>query len=263
MCGVRVWYSFILALLIGLVMQCPDSAWATGVSISWNRNTESDIAGYKVYYGTSARSYQNTLDVGPFTTAVIDGLNSGTTYYFAVTAYDTSGNESADSQEVQATIPAATPTTYTLTVTRGGTGSGTVTTSPTGTTFSAGTAVTLTAAPDANSTFAGWSGGYSGSSGSSCVVVMNGNKGVSATFTLKTYTIKASAGRGGSISPSGSSSVNAGSHRTFVITPSSGYITSSVKIDGISISPIGSYTFNNISKNHTISATFKRVTRRR
>jgi len=247
------------------MMQFTQLASAVGVSISWNDNAESDLAGYKVYYGTAPHTYRNTLDVGPFTSAVIDGLSSGTTYYFAVTAYDTSGNESADSQEIQATIPAPapSPSTYTLTVTRQGAGSGTVTTSPSGTTFSAGTSVTLTAAPDANSTFAGWTGGYSGSSGTSCVVVMNGNKSVSATFNLKTYTITAGAGRGGSISPTGSSSVNAGSYRTFVITPSSGYVTSSVKIDGITISPIGSYTFNNITRNHSISASFRRVTRKR
>lgn len=244
-------------------MQCPQVVLASGVSISWNRNLESDVAGYRVHYGTSSRDYRNTIDVGPFTSAVIDGLISGTTYYFAVTAYDMSGNESADSQEVHATIPAATPSTYTLTVATQGTGSGTVTTSPSGTTFPAGTTVTLFAAPDAKSTFAGWSVGYSGSSGSSCVVVMGSNKSVSATFNLKTYTIYAGAGKGGSIAPSGSSTAYAGSYKTYVITPASGYCTSSVKIDGISISPIGSYTFNNISRNHTIYASFRRITTKR
>lgn len=243
------------------MMQFTQLAYAYGVSINWNRNSESDVAGYKVYYGTTAHNHQNMLDVGPFTTAVIDGLNGGATYYFAVTAYDTSGNESADSQEVQATIPTPSSTIYTLTTTKRGTGTGTVTTSPTGTTFSAGTAVTLTATPNSNSTFAGWSGGYSGSVGTQCIVIMNDNVSVSAAFNLKMYTITASAGSGGSISPSGSISVNAGSYRTFVFTPSRGYRISSVRIDGISISPITSYTFNNINGNHTISASFKRITR--
>ena len=82
---------------------------------------------------------------------------------------------------------------YTLTITKAGTGSGTVTNNPTGTTFNAGTVVTLTATPDANSTFAGWSGGCTGTS-STCTVTMNANTSVTATFTLKTYTITASAG---------------------------------------------------------------------
>lgn len=236
-------------------------AHAYGVSISWNSNIESDLAGYRVYYGASARNYQDVIDVGPFTSAVIDGLSSGLTYYFAVTAYDTSGNESAASQEVRATIPAASPATYTLTVTKRGTGTGTVTASPAGTTFSAGTAVTLAARPDSNSVFAGWSGGYSGTAGDRCYVVMNNNASISAAFNLKTYTITASAGFGGSISPSGSVSVSAGSRRTFVFTPWRGYRISSVKIDGISISPIASYTFNNMRANHTISVSFSRTYR--
>ena len=249
-------------MLIAVAMLFTQLVHAYGVSIGWNENAERDIAGYKVYYGTATRDYQNMLDVGPFTSAVIDGLSGGVTYYFAVTAYDTSGNESADSQEVRATIPAASPESYALTISKTGTGTGTVTTSPAGTTFGAGTAVTLTAAPDSNSTFAGWSEGYAGSAGTQCMVIMNKDVSVSAAFNLKTYTLTASAGRGGSISPSGSISANAGSYRTFIITPAPGYSTSSVKIDGISIWPIGSYTFNNISAPHAISASFKRINRR-
>ncbi len=245
-------------MLIVLMMHCAQAAHAYGVSISWDENPESDVAGYKVYYGTASHTYRNTLDVGPFTAAAIDGLSAGATYYFAVTAYDVSGNESAASREVQATIPAATPTLYTLTVSKTGTGSGTVTTSPTGSRFTSGTSVTLTATPDANSTFAGWSGGYSGSAGTTSIVVMNSNVSVSAAFNLKTYTIRASAGYGGSISPSGSATVNAGSYKTYAFTPRRGYCISSVRIDGISIAPIQSYTFNDIKANHTISVSFKR-----
>ncbi len=75
-----------------------------------------------------------------------------------------------------------TAVTYTLTVSKNGTGSGTVTSSPTGTTFNSGTYVSLTANAGANSTFAGWSGACSGTS-STCTVVMNGNTSVRATFS--------------------------------------------------------------------------------
>jgi hypothetical protein len=63
-----------------------------------------DLAGYKIHYGTSAGSYTKTIDVGNVTTYTVNNLTSGT-YYFAVTAYDTSGNESSYSNEAYKTIP--------------------------------------------------------------------------------------------------------------------------------------------------------------
>jgi hypothetical protein len=101
-------------------------AQASGVSIGWMRNSENDVAGYKVYYGTAHRNYQHYIDVGPFTTALIDSLSGGVTYYFAVTAYDNLGNESAYSQEVHAAIPAqetGTPGGGSNVLPGGGTGS--------------------------------------------------------------------------------------------------------------------------------------------
>ena len=53
-----------------------------------------DLAGYKVYHGFASRSYDVTIDVGLTTSAVLSGLQDGRAYYFAVTAYDTSGNQS-------------------------------------------------------------------------------------------------------------------------------------------------------------------------
>ena len=79
------------------------------------------------------------------------------------------------------TITQAGVQTYTLSVSTSGTGSGTVTSSPTGTTFNAGTSVTLAATPGANSTFAGWSGACSGTS-TSCTVTTNSNLNVQASF---------------------------------------------------------------------------------
>jgi YVTN family beta-propeller protein len=85
-------------------------------------------------------------------------------------------------------VPAPNPT---LTVTKGGSGTGGVTSSPTGidcgstcaASFPAGTSVTLTAAADAGSTFAGWSGGGCSGTGT-CTLTLNANTGVSATFAL-------------------------------------------------------------------------------
>jgi hypothetical protein len=68
--------------------------------VTWNANTESDLAGYRVYYGTSSRNYPNSISVGKVTSATITGLTVGTTYYIAVKAEDTSGNLSGFSAEV-------------------------------------------------------------------------------------------------------------------------------------------------------------------
>ena len=79
---------------------------------------------------------------------------------------------------------------------------------------------------------------------------------ISATFAVRTYTITASAGTGGTISPSGSVSVNHGANQTFTITANTGYQISSVTVDGVSQGAISSYTFSNVTAAHTISATF-------
>lgn len=75
--------------------------------------------------------------------------------------------------------------------------------------------------------------------------------------TPVTYTITASAGLNGSISPSGSVTVNQGSNKSFTITPNSGYSIDDVLVDGSSVGAVSSYTFTNITQNHTISAAFK------
>ena len=74
------------------------------------------------------------------------------------------------------------------------------------------------------------------------------------------YTIEATAGAGGSISPSGSVSVREGRDQTFTITPDKGYAVSTVKIDGKSIGAVKSYTFENVSRTHTIEVIFVKGT---
>ena len=74
------------------------------------------------------------------------------------------------------------------------------------------------------------------------------------------YTIEATAGTGGSISPSGSVSVREGRDQTFTITPDKGYAVSNVKIDGKSIGAVKSYTFENVSRTHTIEVIFVKGT---
>ena len=158
---------------------------------------------------------------------------------------------------IDATFAQIPVSTYTLSVTNAGTGIGTVSTNPSGSSFHAGTLVTLTAAPDTSSTFAGWSGGCSGTS-SPVSLVMNSNTNVTATFTLKTYSISATAGTNGLISPSGTVMVNSGSSQSFTITPRAGYKVADVKVDGVSVGSVNSYSFANVKANHKIEALFSR-----
>jgi hypothetical protein len=79
---------------------------------------------------------------------------------------------------------------------------------------------------------------------------------ISATFAPDTFTITASAGSNGSISPSGSTTVNYNTSQSYTITPSGGFHVLDVLVDGVSVGAVTSYTFNNVNANHTISATF-------
>ena len=80
---------------------------------------------------------------------------------------------------------------------------------------------------------------------------------INATFTQIRYTITASAGNGGSITPSGNVNVACGESQTFDIAENEGYIISDVLVDGQSVGTQSSYTFSDIDSNHTISATFE------
>jgi fibronectin type 3 domain-containing protein len=78
------------------------------VSLTWDANTEPDLAGYRIYYGISPGSYSQAPGQGSYTASNafnVTGLTSGLRYYFAVTAIDRSGNESGYSVEVLKDIP--------------------------------------------------------------------------------------------------------------------------------------------------------------
>src|SRR5437867_4474089 len=81
------------------------SASAASVTLVWNASPGTNIAGYNVYYGVASRTYTNKVNVGNATNATVSGLIEGTTYYFAVTAYDSNGLESDYSNEMSYTVP--------------------------------------------------------------------------------------------------------------------------------------------------------------
>jgi RHS repeat-associated protein len=82
------------------------------------------------------------------------------------------------------------------------------------------------------------------------------NHTISATFAVITHTITASAGPNGSISPSGVISILDGQDKSFTMTPASPYKVSGVLVDGSSVGAVTSYTFNNVTSDHTIAASF-------
>jgi len=85
------------------------------------------------------------------------------------------------------------------------------------------------------------------------------NHNIAASFVLKTYTIVASAGAGGGISPSGNVTVDCGGEQSFAIAANVGFVISQVLVDGIPAGPVASYTFTTVTENHTIAAAFVQV----
>ena len=79
-----------------------------------------------------------------------------------------------------------------------------------------------------------------------------------ATFAPTVFTITATAGAGGAISPAGVVIVSFDADKTFTIAPATGYVVDDVKVDGASIGAVTSHTIANVQANHTIAATFKR-----
>lgn len=79
---------------------------------------------------------------------------------------------------------------------------------------------------------------------------------IAVSFVPATYTLTASAGTGGSITPSGAVAINCDGETTFTIASDTSYVVADVLVDGSSVGPVTSYTFSNIQANHTIAATF-------
>ena len=124
-----------------------------------------------------------------------------------------------------------------------------------------GTAITAPADPTKTGyTFAGWTPAIPTTMPAENLTVTaqwRYNGGGSSGYSY--YTIKATAGAGGSISPSGSVSVREGRDQTFTITPDKGYAVANVKIDGKSIGAVKSYTFENVRRTHTIEVIFMKA----
>ena len=104
-----------IVIVIGIVFPKKDVGKNTA-TLSWSANNESDLSGYRIYYGASPRigdcppaGYTEKVDVGKTASPEkpsykIENLENGNTYYFSVTSYDTAGNESCFSSEMSKEI---------------------------------------------------------------------------------------------------------------------------------------------------------------
>lgn len=85
------------------------AAVGASVTLAWSPSLSSGVAGNKLHYGTQAGNYDQVLDVGTQTSATASNLNPGIQYFFAATAYDSTGNESSFSNEVAYRPASPTP----------------------------------------------------------------------------------------------------------------------------------------------------------
>ncbi len=95
-------------LLLGLIGLLPGSATAAGVNLIWDPSPDATAIGYVVYYGPVGSTSPSRSDVGNTTNAPVNSLQSGLTYFFYVTAYDSARNESDPSNVINYTVPTST-----------------------------------------------------------------------------------------------------------------------------------------------------------
>jgi len=164
-----------------------DGTFTDIIQVSWDG--VSGALGYHVYYSETLDGTKYHIDETVNTSMNIVGATPGTVYYFWVSAYNaySEGDLGGPDSGYMASLPL---TTYTLSVSKAGNGSGTITSSPAGINcgvdcqedYEDNTVVTLTAVPDGNSTFSGWSGACSGVG--ACQITIDAAKSVTATFNL-------------------------------------------------------------------------------
>jgi hypothetical protein len=227
-----------------------------------------DLAGYKIYIGNTSCRYLQSIDVGNVTNYQINNLIDGAPYYFAVSAYSSSRSESAYSNETGKLLPP-----YLIIATYGSGGTVTAQNNPNVAFRVIGTSTRaeVTVSDGASQTFS-IAAAYGNSI--SDVRVDGSSVGPVTSYTFNTvkaghtldvtfsggnnatYTITSSSGAGGSITPSGSIVLPAGAGESYNIVPSAGYSIADVKVDGTSVGRVTSYSFTNVTANHTIQASF-------
>jgi hypothetical protein len=228
------------------------------VTLAWDGNSQPGVTvtGYRVYYGTDGDSYPSKGCEVANTTCKVSDLVDGETYYFVATAYNSYG-ESGYSDPVSYTLPDVLEE-FTITASTDGDGN----ISPSG-------SVTVIAGQSETFSISAHSGFHIDvvlvdgvSQGASSTYTFNdlsANHTIYATFaqnSVNLHTIVTSADNHGSISPQGNVTVIEGDNQNFSIIPNTGYHIADVRVDGNSVGVMDGYEFSNVTKGHTISASF-------
>jgi len=170
----------VVAALVGLLL----GLWAGGahcasLTVTWQANTETDLAGYRIYCGTASGQYGVPVKVDAATKSYqLTGLAPKTAYWVALTAFNLAGFESGFSDEATATT--LSETKFALAVQTSAEGGGTV--SPASGDYYEGTQVMLKATPAAGYAFDHWGGAVS-SKDNPLAVTMTGSKSITAFFS--------------------------------------------------------------------------------
>ena len=285
----RIRFCVSTLLTVCVLFLCAGVSLSADLTLAWDANSESDIEGYKIYYLTAApdgwidgtgldqgRS-PITVRIGALKTAAapsfqLSNLNAGESYHFAVTAYNTKGNESDYSNMVRYDVPEATtsdipeaissgisgPLTHPLTATTSGRGE----ISPAGTVIvpeGSGKTFVITADRNHHIEDVIVDGKSVGPVASHTFSEVGGQHTIHAVFKIDTFMIAASVDGNGTISPDGTSEAAFGSDLRCTVSPHAGYRIADVKVDGISVGAAAQYTFSNITKDHVIEACFEQM----
>lgn len=177
---------WLAALALAALLMLPSAAAAASLTVTWYPNSEPDLAGYKIYYGTASRQYGPPITVDAATTSYqITGLAPSTTYYVALTAFNLAGFESGFSEEAHATTLADGVAHYALAVAASPSEGGEV--SPAAGNYNDGQQVSVQAIPAAGWRFDHWGGDAAGSN-NPVTVTMHANRSITAYFTPVTGT---------------------------------------------------------------------------
>ena len=232
-----------------------NSGNATQVSILITDKAYTDSNAQILYYGALDKSAGNGTGTFTLSSNLSDKV-CGRDYYAYIIAEDVNGEKETDyaSTPVSITVPAPK---YAVTVTNGS-GSGQ---------YAQGETVTITAsASPSGQQFKEWeivSGNITLASSTSETTSFTmpaeevNVKAIYEAVHVTEYSITATVGANGTISPSGAVKVTAGDSQTFTISPSSGYVIDTLKVDGIEVTAATSYTFGDVNTNHIIEVTFK------
>lgn len=212
---------------------------ADAVTANWEANSVSVLPGN----GTGGFGATTDFPVGTSASAVAIADFNGDGKADIVSSNYNSGNVSVLLGKSQ----------YTLTYTAGA--GGTLSGATSQTVAAGGNGTAVTAVPNSGFAFAAWSDGVLTATRTDLNVIMC--KSVSASFVATTYSLTASAGANGTIAPSGVTVVNSGGSQAYTMTPNASYHVLGVLVDGVSVGAVTTYTFTNVTANHTISVTFE------